>query len=686
MNLLRPTLILTVPLMAVFSCVNAQVASPTPADPKSIEITQERKQQAYSKLMEGQRYLWKSNPMRSPVNAASNARLAKTAFQSAVELDPTLAEGYTALAELALSMPPNDVETAIGLSSLAIKIEPDNFGSHRILARLYTFKSRFNSGTIDKAAAAKAVFEWKEVSRLDPRNAEAWAFLSEFYALDGKTDDQIGALKRWVESATPIDTQFYRRTMGGRADLSPENASIKLGMALIAAGRSSEAVSIMGEVVADNPDNADAIDILQEALENSSPAASDSAIGSLKAAIYSNPDNVALVNLLSQIYAKSERMDAAVKVLREASERVAGTNKPAAASLEVSIGDLFASKERLPDAIGAYEKALTTRGVKDGQTVADSDREFVVQVFDKMITAYKNANRLADVKAVIERARKLLGKDDLFADRQTIALYRETGQRQQALAAVRVLRTRLPNDYGLLRLEASVLTEAGMVDQGAALIRKLIVGSPISSNGGGIGQGDTVPPVPPVYDDFTNYLFISHLYNDANRPNEAKEAASRAYEVADSQERKQLAKLTLATTQQISRDYTGAEATLREILKESPRNPIALNNLGYFLLERNERLDEAIGLIQKALKVDPTNPSYLDSLGWANFMLGNFRDAERALLTAARLDNSSGTIREHLGDVYNKQGKADQARSSWQKALDLATNAADVSRLRAKLR
>jgi len=632
--------------------------------------------------MEGQRYLWKSNPMRSPVNAASNARLARSAFQGAVELDPTLAEGYTALAELALSMPPNDVDQAISLSSQATKIEPDNFGSHRILARLYTFKSRFNSGEIDKAAAAKAVFEWKEVTRLDPRNAEAWAFLSEFYSLDGKPDDQITALKKWVECATPIDTQFYRRTMGGRGDLSPENASVKLGMALIAAGRSAEAVTVMSEVVADNPDNAEAIDILQEALENAGQPASTSAVNSLNAAIYANPDNVTLVNLVSQIHAKAGHLEDAITVLRDASDRIAVTNKSAAAALNVALGDLFASNERVSDAIGAYEKALTTRGIKDGQAVADKDREFVVQVFDKMIKTHKNADRMADVKTVIERARKLLGKDDLFADKQAIALFRETGRRQQALTTVRAVRTRFPNDYGLLRLEASILAESDMVDQGVALIRKLIAGKPVNTNGTGSTSAVSAPP---VYDDFTNYLFISHLYNDANRAEEAKMAANQAYAVAGSEERKQLAKLTFATTQQMSHDFAGAESTLREILKQSPRNPIALNNLGYFLLERNERLGEAREFILSALKIDPTNPSYLDSLGWANFMLGNFAEAERDLLTAARLDNSSGTIREHLGDVYNKQGKTEQARSAWQRALELAANATDKNRLRAKL-
>lgn len=676
----------------------AQTPSPTPAHtgsgvpdlvklPSASEISRERKEQAYSKLMEGQRYLWKSNPVRSSVNSSSNARLAKSAFQRAVELDPSLAEGYTALAELALSTPPNDVDEAINLSALATKIEPDNFGSHRILARLFTFKSRFNSEPVDKAIAAKAVAEWKEVTRLDPRNAEAWAFLSEFYALDGKADDQISALRKWIASATPIDSGIYRRMTGGRGDLSPEYASIKLGRALMSAGRAGEALAVISEVVADNPENVDAIDILQEALENAGPSASGSAINSLSAVVFANPGNVTLVNLLSQIYVRAGRMDDAIKVLSDAADRAAIPDRSAAAALSVSLGDLFGLNDRFTEAIGSYEKALSARGVKDGLAVSDSDREFVILVFDKMITTYKNANRMSDVRSVIERARKILAKGDLFADRQTIGLYRETGRRQEALTAVRAIRVKYPGDYGLLRLEAMILTESGMVDQGVALIRALIgTRSVPSSNPRPSGSEPQVPSLPPVYDDFTNYIFISHLYNEANRGNEAKEAANTAYALAGSEDRRQLAKLNLATSQQMLGDYAGAEATLREILKQTPRNPIALNNLGYFLLERNERFDEALSLIQQAIKIDPTNPSYLDSFGWAHFMLGDFAEAERNLRIAARLDNASGTIQEHLGDVYNKQGKIEQARSAWQRALDLATDAADVTRLRTKLK
>ena len=132
-------------------------------------------------------------------------------------------------------------------------------------------------------------------------------------------------------------------------------------------------------------------------------------------------------------------------------------------------------------------------------------------------------------------------------------------------------------------------------------------------------------------------------------------------------------------------DFAGAENTLRDILKESPNNPIALNNLGYFLLERNERFEEAVRLIKQAVDIDPTNPSYLDSLGWAHFKLGKMAEAELYIREALRQDSASATINEHLGDVYFAQSKADQAKTYWQRSLNLATDTKEIERLKKKL-
>jgi len=110
-----------------------------------------------------------------------------------------------------------------------------------------------------------------------------------------------------------------------------------------------------------------------------------------------------------------------------------------------------------------------------------------------------------------------------------------------------------------------------------------------------------------------------------------------------------------------------------------------MNNLGYFLLERNERYQEAFDLIQGAVRIDPTNPKYLDSLGWAYFKLGKLPDAERYLKDALRFDSSSGTVYEHLGDVYQKQGKMDLAKTAWSRAASLFSESGDVTRVKQKL-
>lgn len=674
----------------------AQTPPPKMAEPlaKNMEqttgVSRERREQAYIKLLEGQRYIWNMSRLRSQAAVTTGARLAKQALQKAVELDPTLAEAYTALAELTLQTPPNDLEEAILLANIAVKIDANNFGGHRILARLFTIKSRLNGSSLDAAFTAKAISEWNEMARLDPRNAEAFAFLSEFYAKTNKPAERIDALKKWVASASPLETRFYRTIMGAQEELSPEAASLKLGEALIESGETKEAVEILSRSVADDPDNLQAIELLREAINAADGSAAATAIQALQQAVFANPDNTSLITLLAQVQTRTGKIDDAAKVLRDATLKLAGKDKTSAANLQVTLGDIYFGVNRFDEAIAVYQNALAVRGIAKDELVLDADRDFAIRVYDKMISTFKKANRPDDAKALIERARTLFGNKDLFADKQMISFYRETGKKNEALQAVRALRLKNADDYGILRLEASILTENGKVDEGVALVKTLInkknPANIITKSGADENDSNGLFTIQsPAYDDFTNYLFISNLYSQAKRGKEAIEAANQAYTAANGIERQQIAKLTLATAQQMSGEFQSAETTLRALLKQSPGNPIALNNLGYFLTERNVKLGEALELIQQALKIDPTNPSYLDSLGWAYFKLGKLDEAEKYLKDALRFDASSPTINEHLGDVYHQQGKSELAKSAWQKALDLVSDTEETSRLNTKL-
>jgi tetratricopeptide (TPR) repeat protein len=114
-----------------------------------------------------------------------------------------------------------------------------------------------------------------------------------------------------------------------------------------------------------------------------------------------------------------------------------------------------------------------------------------------------------------------------------------------------------------------------------------------------------------------------------------------------------------------------AEATrlLQGLIDKDPLNADALNSLGYMLAERGVRLPEAVTFIERALKVDPENPAFLDSLAWALFKQGKAEEAEAPMRKAATAMPRESVIQDHLGDVLARRGKSDEAVSAWERAL-----------------
>jgi tetratricopeptide (TPR) repeat protein len=123
------------------------------------------------------------------------------------------------------------------------------------------------------------------------------------------------------------------------------------------------------------------------------------------------------------------------------------------------------------------------------------------------------------------------------------------------------------------------------------------------------------------------------------------------------------------------------------LIAEDPLDAGALNYLGYMLVERgpSANLDEAVSLIQRALKVDPDNPSFLDSLGWAYVQQGKLDLADPALSTAAERLPSNSVIQEHLGDLRQKQNRRADAIAAWQKALVGDGDSIDRSKIQKKI-
>ncbi len=111
------------------------------------------------------------------------------------------------------------------------------------------------------------------------------------------------------------------------------------------------------------------------------------------------------------------------------------------------------------------------------------------------------------------------------------------------------------------------------------------------------------------------------------------------------------------------------EIDLKAILSENPDNASALNALGYTLADHNFRIDEALGYIKRALEIRPDDPAVIDSMGWVQFRLGNYAEAETYLRKAYGLLEDA-EIAGHLAELLWAQGSHDEALKLMQEGLD----------------
>lgn len=115
-------------------------------------------------------------------------------------------------------------------------------------------------------------------------------------------------------------------------------------------------------------------------------------------------------------------------------------------------------------------------------------------------------------------------------------------------------------------------------------------------------------------------------------------------------------------------DFAAMEADLRRVLELQPNNSAALNALGYTFANRNQRLDEAWELIERAYHLNPTDPAIIDSMGWIKYRLGQPQVALDFLRQAYDAFKDQ-EIAAHLGEVLWILGEKEEAVRVWRQAL-----------------
>ena len=120
----------------------------------------------------------------------------------------------------------------------------------------------------------------------------------------------------------------------------------------------------------------------------------------------------------------------------------------------------------------------------------------------------------------------------------------------------------------------------------------------------------------------------------------------------------------------ILKKTSDAKKDLEKAFSLNPKNPAILNYYAYFLLLNNDDFERALKLAEQVIAIEPLNPYYLDTYGWAYFKLGKLDDALKMVEYAKALQPANAVIADHLGDIYWTVGRKQEAIYEWKKALN----------------
>ena len=193
----------------------------------------------------------------------------------------------------------------------------------------------------------------------------------------------------------------------------------------------------------------------------------------------------------------------------------------------------------------------------------------------------------------------------------------------------------------------------------------------------------------------SSLAMVHSSLGDAFRQMERFEEAVRAYDTALAQYEEEVnGQWFIYYARGISHErldkWVEAEADFRKALELNPEQPQVLNYLGYSLVEKQVKLDEALGMIERAVAARPDSGYIVDSLGWVLFRLGRYDEAVAPMERATELMAIDPIVNDHLGDVYWSVGRFLEAEFQWKRALSFvdfgdASQEADPDRIRRKL-
>ncbi len=186
--------------------------------------------------------------------------------------------------------------------------------------------------------------------------------------------------------------------------------------------------------------------------------------------------------------------------------------------------------------------------------------------------------------------------------------------------------------------------------------------------------------------DFKALDALGNIMRARKRYEEAVDYYSRVIAMIEKPEKRHwIYYYSRGTSYERMKNWAKAEVDLQKALQLYPDQPLVLNYLGYSWIDQNKNLKQGMQLIEKAVSLKPDDGYIVDSLGWAHFRQGNWKDAVRYLERAVELRPEDPVLNDHLGDALWRVGRQREARFQWDQALTLSPEPEDAEKIKKKL-
>src|SRR3984893_3572407 len=652
---------LTLPVL--FACIGALVAqAQTPAKPAdapaptqesgSIPSTTEPSSRAAAYFDYTMGHIYEQQYENT--SKAEYASQAIDFYKKAYALDPKSPVIGERLAEMYWKA--QRTHDAVAEAQEILKRHPDDVPTRRLLARIYLRSLgdlRAGVGKLD--LAGKAIEQYKEIYRLDPSDTESALWLTRLYRLRNEPD-QAETVLRDILKDDPENEAAVEQLTQLLLDEGKSAEAVALLEGMNSRAPSAARLDLLGDAYTQTKDLSKAEQAYRKAVElDPSEMSHQRGLGQTLMAEEKFPDALAVYQKLAdlmpddadiylriaQIYREMHQLDHAEETLLKARQYAPG-------SLEVMYNEamLYQAQGRYDDAIRVLSDAIT--GVKGQSAVLPSRRRSLAILYQELGQLYKERQNYQAAAFTFNELGHLGDEEDRRARLLIMDTYRAAKDLPKALQTGKDALVKYPNDPGIRASQALLLGENEQTDEAVKMLRVQLTKSGA---------------------DRDTYLNIAQVYERGKRYKEAEEAAQAAEVLPGRPRDNEMVWFVLGAIYERQKFFDRAEDQFKKVLAVNPKNGSVLNYYGYMLGDLGQRLDEAVDLVQRALKEEPYNGAYLDSMGWIYYKQNKLGEAEATLRKAVERDSHDPTIHSHLGDVYAKLGRNELAASEWEKSL-----------------